>query len=41
MIDVRRIFINSVRVYFLPLVAAARAVLNEIKSSDQHRQHSA
>lgn len=37
MIDIRKVFNNSLRLYFAPLVGAVRAVMAEIKRFD--REH--
>lgn len=39
MIDIKRIFIDSLRMYFAPLVGAFKAVQAEMKKQEQRHKH--
>ncbi|MBV7542158.1 hypothetical protein [Acidovorax sp. sic0104] len=38
-LDLRRIFLNSVRVYFAPLTGAFKGIRDELRRTDPWRQH--
>ena len=39
MIDVRKVFMDSLRLYFAPLAGAVHAVMTELKRFDRERKH--
>lgn len=39
MIDIKKVFFDSLRMYFAPLVGAFKAIKAEMKNSERNRRH--